>query len=226
MQVRAIRRAYLENIYDLVINGNDKLKGLIGSVSEFAVADTVANPNTVSGTALKYWVNKIGREVVNDWIQARIKIATLTKSRWGGPEAGGQPEAGNDGNPSGFTGFVSQDGYYQMIDKYMTSDDGGDRPETVWSYLNSPKGKMQTGISEYVIVHKFGSAFQSGTKNGFMVLPNSPDAYSFEKPLDLTPKPVQFRDLKMIVPYYDYFAGMKLIRDDALVGYYDIAAAS
>jgi len=226
MRVRAIRRAYLENIYKLVIFGDDKLKGLMnGGIDIFQVADTVINPNSATGTAKKYWVNKTGREIVNDLTKARETIALATQSRWGGATAGLMN--GVKGNSSSFTCLISQSAYYVLLRKFMTGEDGGSSlPLTAWEYLNTTNGKLATGITEYVIVHEFDKAFNSGTDSGFMLLPNSTEAYSFERPLGLTAKPVQFVDLMMKVPYYDYFAGLKLIRDKSIVGYRTIAAVS
>ncbi len=221
IRVRAIRRAYLEDIYNLVINGNEKLKGLLsGDITISQVADTVANPKAVAGAALKYWINKLGREIVGDLIAARKAVALATQSRWGGPI--GNFNTGVEGNPSAFTCLVSQKAYFVLLEQRMHSVDGGTNL-SVWAHLHSPDGILETGIDRYVVVHDFDSAFNSGTDAGFMILPNSSDAYSFEKPLDLTAKPVQFKDLIMKVPYYDYFAGLKLIRDGALIGYRTIA---
>ena len=88
---------------------------------------------------------------------------------------------------------------------------------TVWEYLTSDAGKRATGITSYFTVLDFDTAFNSGTDSGFMLMPNSDQAFSFVKVLDLTPNPVQFQGLSMIVPYYDYFGGLKLIRSKALI---------
>jgi len=57
-----------------------------------------------------------------------------------------------------------------------------------------------------------------------MMYPNDMEAFSFVRPLDLTAAPVQFQGLSMIIPYYDYFAGMKLIRNKALKRFRTIQA--
>jgi hypothetical protein len=222
MLVRGIARKYLENIYDLVVYGNDKIKGLMNSnITELDVAETRDNPNGVAGAALKYLENQSARELVKIFTQPRIEIAKNTQSRWGGAMAG--IDTGVDGNPSSLTCFIAQKAYWVLVDKLMTDASGGDRPYSVWSHLHSSEGMKQTGITKYVIVHAFDDSFANKTSAGFMVLPNSQEVYSFEKPLDLTPKPVQFMDLKMIIPYYDYFAGMKLIRNNACIAYKGIA---
>lgn len=216
--VRGIRLKYIEYIHDIMIYGDNKRVGLIGTVTESDVSDTVVNPNSAAGAALKYWINKTGIEQVKDLITARNAIATATLGRWGGSRAG------MPGNPASFDCLISQSAQQILTQTYMTTQDGGDRPMTVWAYLQTPEGMIETGITNYIVLASLNTAFGSQTTAGFMLLPQSVDAYSFEKPLDLTPKPVQFSDLKMTVPYYDYFAGLKLIRDAALISYKSITA--
>ena len=215
---RSIRRNYLEDIYDIVVNGNENLLGLNQSaITESQVADSVANPNSVSGAALKYWVNKSGREIVLDLSQARRAIHVATQGVWGGPMLNtGLDSEDQSTNPSAYTCLLPLDAYNLLYEKFMHLADGGTNI-TVWEYLSSPAGMRATGISQYWVVLDFDSGFNNGTDSGFMLLPNSSEAYSFVKPLDLTPMPIQFQNLSMIIPYYDYFGGMKLIRDDALI---------
>lgn len=220
LRVMGINRKYLEYVYDLVVYGNDKIKGLMnGGIDIFDVADTVVNPNSAVGAAKKWWVNKTFGEIVKDLTIPRQTIGKATKSRWGGASAGIQ--TGVAGNSAGFTCLVSESGFYTLINTFR--EVATDTYQSVWEYLNTPNGKMATGITHYKVVHDFDSSFNGKTEAGFMLLPQDTAAYSFEKPLGLTSKPVQFTDLIMKVPYYDYFAGLKLIRDKACVGYKGIA---
>jgi hypothetical protein len=220
-KARAVRRAYLQDIYDITIRGNDNLEGLMTTdIDSAAVADSVDNPNTVAGAALKYWINKTGREIVEDLADARIAIHTGTEGRWGGPFI----DDGLEGNRSSFTCLLPLAAMNALYKVYMNTSAGGSSPQTTWAYLNSPQGRAATGITNYKVALDFDSAFQSDTAAGFMLLPNDPNAYSFVKAAELTPLPVQFQGLSMIIPYYDYFAGLKLIRNKALVRRYSIQA--
>lgn len=213
-KVRAVRRAYLENIRTITIDGNDNLEGLMSSdIDEAQVADTVEDPNSIgAGAALKYWINKTGREIVQDLTDARIAIHSGTEGRWGGPLIG----SGLEENPASFTCLVPLEAFNALTKTYMLTSAGG-TSQTTWNYLNTLDGQIATNITRWAVVLDFDDAFNSGTDSGFMLLPNDSNAYSFVKPQDLTPMPVQFQGLSMVVPYYDYFAGLKLIRNKALV---------
>jgi hypothetical protein len=211
-KVRAVKRAYLEDIRTIVVEGNTNLEGLMSTdIDEAAVDDTVENPNTVAGAALKYWINKTGREIVQDLSRARTAINTGTEGRWGGP----LPPTGLESNPASFTCLVPLAAFNALMDTYMLTSAGG-TSQTTWDYLQSANGMNATNITRWAVVLDFDDAF-TGSAAGFMLLPNDDAAYSFVKPLDLTPLPVQFLGLSMVIPYYDYFAGLKLIRNKALV---------
>ncbi|MBU2648520.1 DUF2184 domain-containing protein [bacterium] len=220
-KVRSVRRAYLENIASLIVYGNDNLIGFDTSlITEAALADSVANPNSVSSTALKYWVNKIGREVVADIASMRRAISNATLGRWGGPAI----DTGVAGSTSSFTLITPLESINYLFDLYMHTTAGGTNT-TAWAFLNSPEGKLATGVTQYRVIHAFDAMFNSNTVPGIMMVPNDPAAFSFVRPKDLTPMPVQFRGLSMVIPYYDYFGGMKLIRDKALLKRYNVEAA-
>lgn len=211
-KVRAVKRAYLEDIRTLTVAGNDNLEGLMSTdIDEAAVDDTVENPNTVSGAALKYFINKTGREIVQDFTRARTAINVGTEGRWGGPLA----PTGLEQNPASFACMLPLSAFNALMDTYMLTSAGG-TSQTTWDYLQSFNGMNATNITKWAVILDFDDAF-SGSAAGFMLLPNTTEAYSFVKPLDLTPLPVQFLGLSMIIPYYDYFAGLKLIRNKALV---------
>lgn len=212
-KVKAVKRSYLEDIYNLTVYGNDNLEGLMSTdIDEAQVADTIENPNTVAGAALKYWVNKTGREIVSDLTDARVAISTGTQGRWGGPVT----TTNLEGNPATFTCLLPLASYHTLLDSFMLTSAGG-TSQTVWNYLNSFDGMLATAITNYQIVLDFDTAFNSGADSGFMLLPNDVNAYSFAKAKDITAMPVQFQGLSMVIPYYDYFAGLKLIRNKALV---------
>lgn len=220
-KARAIRRAYLENIATLVVFSDNTLVGLDTSdIDEAALADTVDDPNSIStGTGLKYWVNKSGREIVADLTGMRKTISTGTLGRWGGPLVDVQA-----GSPNSFTLILPLAAYHVLLEKYMHTSAGGTNI-TVWEYLNTEMGRLATGITRYRVIHDFDSMFNSGTVPGVMMVPNDPEAFAFVRPKDLTPLPVQFRGLSMLIPYYDYFGGLKLIRDKALLKRYNVQAA-
>jgi len=93
----------------------------------------------------------------------------------------------------------------------------GGTSQTPWSYLNTLEGRQATGITNWLVILDFATSFNTGTDSGFMLLPNDTEAYSFVKAADLTPLASQFQGLSMVVPYYDYYAVMKIIRNKALV---------
>jgi len=213
-KARSIRRAYLENIYNLTIFGNDNLEGLMSSnIDEAQVANTIVNPNTVSGADLKYWINKTGREIVEDLTDARIAINVGTDSMWGSTIV---DNGLNEVNRTMFTCTLPLSAQNVLLKKYMHDANGG-TSQTVWNYLNSADGRLATGVDNYKVILDFDTAFNSGADSGFMLTPNDTEAYSFVKSADLTPLPVQFMGLSMLIPYYDYFGGLKLIRNKALV---------
>jgi hypothetical protein len=219
---RAIRRAYIENIYNLAINGNDNIAGLMtSSIDESQVIKSVANPNGVADTDLRrYWINKTGREIVTDLVTARVAINTGTQGMWGGPFR----DDGLEGvNRATFTCGLPLSAYNTLLNTFMHTAAGGTN-QTVWNYLNSADGRLATGITQYIVILEFATSFNSAADSGFMLMPNDNEAYSFVKSADLTPMPVQFMGLSMIIPYYDYFGGLKLIRNKALVKYRTIQA--
>lgn len=210
-KVRAVRRAYLQDIKDITVFGNENCEGLMTyDIDEAQVADSVKNPNNVTGIDLKYWINKTGREIVNDITKARQAIHVGTEGRWGGPLY----SSGLEGNTQMFTLEVPLQAFNALMDTYMTENYN---PQTTLDYLLSDAGKRATAVEKIVVILDFDSAFNGGTDSGFMLTPNDSNAYSFVKPLDLTPKPVQFVGLSMVIPYYDYFGGMKLIRNKACI---------
>lgn len=221
-KARSVRRAYLQNLNTLGVFGNDNLVGLMTSdIDSAAVADTVADPNSVSGANLKYWINKIGREIVEDLIDARIAIHTGTEGRWGGPF---QADNLEESNRASFTCSLPLTALNVLYKTYMNVAAGGSHPQTTWDYLTSLGGIEATGITQWQVILDFDNAFNSGAAAGFMLTPNDSEAYSFTKAAELTPIATQFQGLSMIVPYYDYYGGMKLIRNKALVRRYSIQA--
>lgn len=223
-KARAVRRAYLQDLDTLGVNTSDFNPNLVGlmtsDIDSAAVADTVENPNTVTGAALKYWVNKTGREIVQDLADARIAIHTGTEGRWGGPF---QMDNLGDSNRATFTCALPLLALNTLYKIFMLTSAGG-TSQTTWSYLNSLEGIQATGITNWQVILDFDNSFNSGAAAGFMLLPNDPEAYAFAKAADLTPIATQFQGLSMIVPYYDYYGGMKIIRNKALVRRYSIQA--
>jgi len=218
---RSIVRAHLEWLAARIVVSQDGLVGFdTDGIDEAALADSVVNPNTVSGTALKYWINKDGREIVADLIGMRDAIYTGTLGRWGGTTV----DVGIEGSMTSFTLTMPLAAVSVLFKKYMHSTDGGTR-ETVWEYLQSPMGKMATGITRYRVIHGFTSAFSSNTVPGIMLTPNDPNAFRFLQPKSLTPLPVQFKNLSMMIPFYAYFGGLEIIRNKALVKRYNVQAA-
>lgn len=219
-KARAVRRAYLQDLNDLGVYGNANLVGLMdSSIDEAAVADSTDNPKSVAGALLKYWTNKTGREIVQDLASARIAIHTATEGRWGGPFQ----DDGLNGNRSTFTCTLPLEALNALYETFMLTAAGG-TSQTTWSYLNTLEGRQATGITNWQVILDFDGSFNSGTAAGFMLTPNDTEAYSFVKAADLTPLATQFQGLSMVVPYYDYFAGLKLIRNKALVRRYSIQA--
>ncbi len=225
-KARAVRRAYLENINTLGINTSNANANLIGlmtsGIDSAAVADTVADPNGISsGAALKYWINKIGREIIEDITDARIAIHTGTQGRWGGvfPD-----DNLDDSNRASFTLSLPLLSLNALFKTYMNTSAGGSNPQTTYDYLTSIQGRRATGVTRIVVVLDFDGSFNSGAAAGFMLTPNDDEAYSFVKAADLTPIATQFQGLSMLVPYYDYYGGMKIIRNKALVSRYSIQA--
>jgi len=220
-KVRAVKRAYLEDIRDITVFGNDNLDGLMSTdIDEAVVVDSVDDPNSVgAGASLKYWINKTGREIIKDITSARTAIHTGTEGRWGGPLFPTQLE----GSSATFTLTLPLSAFNALMETYMLTSSGG-TSQTTLNYLTSIDGQIATAVTNIVVVLDFDTAFNSATAAGFMLTPNDSNAYSFVKPLDLTPRPVQFQGLSMIIPYYDYFAGLKLIRNKALVRRYGIQA--
>jgi len=221
-KARAVRRAYLQDLNTLGIYGNDNLVGLMDSgIDDAAVVDSVEDPNGVGpGASLKYWINKTGREIVfGDLAGARIAIHTATEGRWGGPFQ----DDGLSGNMATFTCTLPLEALNALYTTTMLTSSGGTTQST-WAYLNTLEGRQATGITNWQVILGFDSAFNSGTAAGFMLTPNDTEAYSFVKAADLTPLATQFQGLSMVIPYYDYFAGLKLIRNKALVRRYSIQA--
>jgi len=106
----------------------------------------------------------------------------------------------------------------------MNTSAGGSNPQTTYDYLTSIQGMRATGVTKIVVILDFAGSFNSGAAAGFMLLPNDDESYSFIKASDLTPVATQFDGLSMKVPYYDYYGGMKIIRNKALVRRYSIQA--
>ncbi len=225
-KARAVRRAYLQNMNELGVNASDVNPNLVGlmdsSIDSAAVADTVADPNGIStGAALKYWINKIGREIIEDITDARIAIHTGTEGRWGGYF----PDDGLDeSNRSSFTLCLPLLAMNALFKTYMNTSAGGSNPQTTYDYLTSVQGRRATGVTQLQVILDFDGAFNSSAAAGFMLLPNDTEAYSFVKAAELTPVATQFQGLSMVIPYYDYYAGMKIIRNKALVRRYSIQA--
>ncbi len=224
-KARAVRRAYLEDLNTLGINTNDANPNLVGlmtsDIDSAEVADSVENPNTVTGAALKYWINKIGREIVLDLTEARIAIHTGTNGRWGGTFT---DDNLSESNRATFTCCLPLLSLNALYETYMNTSAGGSNPQTTWDYLTSIQGRRATGITQFQVILDFDGSFNSGAAAGFMLLPNDSEAYSFVKAADLTPVATQFQGLSMIIPYYDYYGGMKIIRNKALVRRYSIQA--
>lgn len=223
-KARAVRRAYLQNLNTLGVNTNDFNPNLVGlmtsEVDSAEVADSVDNPKTVAGALLKYWENKTGREIVQDLADARIAIHTGTEGRWGGPF---QADNLSESNRATFTCALPLDALNALYKTFMLTTAGG-TSQTTWSYLNTLEGIQATGITQWQVILDFDGSFNSGAAAGFMLLPNDPEAYAFAKAADLTPLAAQFQGLSMIIPYYDYYGGMKIIRNKALVRRYSIQA--
>ena len=224
-KARAVRRGYLEDLNRLGVNTNDLNPNLVGlmdsSIDSAEVADTVENPNTVAGALLKYWENKIGREIIQDITDARIAIHTGTEGRWGGTFT---DDNLTESNRASFTLALPLEALNVLYKTYMNTSAGGSNPQTTYDYLTSIQGRRATGVTKIQVILDFDGSFNSGAAAGFMLLPNDPEAYSFVKAADLTPVATQFQGLSMVVPYYDYYAGMKIIRNKALVRRYSIQA--
>jgi len=220
-KAKSIRRAHMQWLAARIVHSQD---GLIGfdddAIDEAALADTVDDPNSVSSTALKYWINKSGREIVADLIDMRNAIYTGTLGIWGGTNI----DTGVEGSITSFTLTMPLGAVAVLLKKYMHSQAGGTNI-TVWEYLNSPMGKLATGITRYRVIHEFTAAFNSNTVPGIMMTPNSPEAFRFIQPKDLTPLPVQFKNLSMMIPFYAYFGGLEIIRNKAIIKRYNVQAA-
>ena len=224
-KARAVRRGYLQDLNTLGVNTSDVNPNLVGlmdsGIDSAEVADTVADPNSVAGALKKYWINKIGREIIEDITDARIAIHTGTEGRWGGvfPD-----DNLDESNRASFTLSLPLAALNALFKTYMNTSAGGSNPQTTYDYLTSIQGKRATGVTRIVVILDFDNSFNSGAAAGFMLTPNDTEAYSFVKAADLTPVATQFQGLSMIVPYYDYYGGMKIIRNKALVRRYSIQA--
>ena len=227
-KAKAVREAYLRDLNVLGVADtslaahNANLIGLMdSSIDSAEVADTVADPNSVAGALKKYWINKIGREIVQDLTDARIAIHTGTEGRWGGVFTDDNLTASNRQSFTCILPLLSLNVLYKT---YMNTSAGGSNPQTTWDYLTSIQGRRATGITNWQVILDLDGSFNSGAAAGFMLLPNDTEAYSFVKAADLTPVATQFDGLSMKIPYYDYYGGMKIIRNKALVRRYSIQA--
>lgn len=77
LRIETARRAIAELENKLVLVGDSKyaIEGLLNAtgITSESVADTVTNPNSVSGAAKKNWPNKTPKEILKDLSTARTK---------------------------------------------------------------------------------------------------------------------------------------------------------